>query len=322
MIRAVEEAVELRPELADRLLDPRQLLLRVLGQQPPHLDARLVQHGVADGDALDQAEPVEPSRLGAQPEEVAILGAVDDAARGHHLGQHRGDDLERLDLLLGIGAGGPVLHGQDARDPPRAEDRHAQERAVDLLPRLREVAEVGVLLGRRRADHRPCRRDGADQALAHPHPRVMHGLAGQALGREELEQVAGALDVERAHLGHEVGGDHAHDLIEALLRAGGLGHHLDQAAQEPPCARELAGTPRFRGRIGRPPADRGAHRDTASAGRRSPARVSAASACRTSSARMAAVGRICRTRPTLCPAISEPFSMSPSTTARRRAPAQ
>ena len=67
---------------------------------------------------------------------------------------------------------------------------------------------------------RPRRRgDDADQALADPQPRAVHGLRPQALGGEQLEHLAGAHDVGRADLGHHVGGDDADDAVEPLLRA-------------------------------------------------------------------------------------------------------
>ena len=58
----------------------------------------------------------------------------------------------------------------------------------------------------------------ADQAFADPQPGAMHGLRPQPFGGEELQHLAGAHDIGRADLGHHVGGDDAHDLVEPLLR--------------------------------------------------------------------------------------------------------
>ena len=69
-----------------------------------------------------------------------------ELARGDHLGQHHRDGLERLDLLLGIDALGPVLHHQHAERLAAAQDRHAEEGVVDLLARLGLVGEGGVVL--------------------------------------------------------------------------------------------------------------------------------------------------------------------------------
>ena len=72
--------------------------------------------------------------------------------------------------------------------------------------------------------------DQADETLASLQMRVVHRLAVQAFGGEQLERGVAAAQIERAHLGHHVGGDQHHDLIETCLRALALGHHLAQAA--------------------------------------------------------------------------------------------
>ena len=48
------------------------------------------------------------------------------------------------------------------------------------------------------------------------------------IGGEQLEHLAGAIEVDRADLGHEVGGDQLDDPVEPLLRRDRLGHDLDQ----------------------------------------------------------------------------------------------
>ena len=72
----------------------------------------------------------------------------------------------------------------------------------------------------------------ADQALADPQPGAMHRLGPQPLGGEQLEHLAGAHDIGRADLGDHLGGDHAHDAVEPLLRAARAGHDVAQPAQQ------------------------------------------------------------------------------------------
>ena len=74
--------------------------------------------------------------------------------------------------------------------------------------------------------------DQADQTLAGLQMRVVHRLGVEAFGGEQLERAVAAAQIERAHLGHHVGGDQHHDLVEARLRALALGHHLAQAAEQ------------------------------------------------------------------------------------------
>ena len=68
-------------------------------------------------------------------------------------------------------------------------------------------------------DHLALRGDGADQALADPHPGAVHRLGRQADGGEQLQHLAGAVEVDRADLGHEIGRDQLRDAVQPLLRA-------------------------------------------------------------------------------------------------------
>ena len=87
-------------------------------------------------------------------------------ARGDHLGeQHRGD-LQRLDLLLGIGAARAVLHDEHAERVAAAQDRHAEEGVVDFLARLRLVGEAGCACASDSASGSARSGNQADEALA------------------------------------------------------------------------------------------------------------------------------------------------------------
>ena len=160
---------------------------------------------------------------------------------GDQLGQHHGDGLQRLDLVLGVVARRAVLHHQHAEHPAAAQDRHAHQRVVDLLAGLRPIGEVGMALRVGERQRPGCGGDVADQALADPQPGAVHRLGLQALGGEQLEHLAGAHDVGRADLGHHVGGDDADDLVEPLLaRVPPPAMSVAQAAEQQPGAGRTA----------------------------------------------------------------------------------
>ncbi len=74
--------------------------------------------------------------------------------------------------------------------------------------------------------------DQADEAFARAHGGEMDRLAVQAFGREELEPAVGAQHIDRADLGHHIGGDMNDDLVEPRLRADRLRHDFAQPAQQ------------------------------------------------------------------------------------------
>ena len=126
--------------------------------------ARLVQHHMAERDALGQRSAVDMQRA-ARRGLGAGLGERREFARGDHLGQHHGDGLQRLDLLLGVGAARAVLHDQHAERVAGAQDRHAEEGVVDLFAGLRPVGEGRMRLRVRQVERVGLARDQADQAL-------------------------------------------------------------------------------------------------------------------------------------------------------------
>ncbi len=141
-VAALHQGVDRGAHALDRLIEPGDLLLDVLGDERLHHEARLVQHHVAQADPLGEGDaaghhrpPCGGGGLGAEPVELA---------RGDHLREHHGGGLERLDLLLGIDPVGLVLDGEDAERVARPQERHAEEGVVDLLARLRPVGEGRV----------------------------------------------------------------------------------------------------------------------------------------------------------------------------------
>ena len=162
----------------------------------------------------------------------AGLGERGQFARGDHLGEHHRGGLQRLLFLLGVGAPRPVLHHQHAERVAGAQDRHAEERVVDFLAGLRPVREGRMGLGLRQVDRVGLARHQADQALVRAQHGLVDGLLVEALGGVQLERAVDAQHVDGADLRHHVGGDQHHDLVEALLRADRLRHHLAEPAQQ------------------------------------------------------------------------------------------
>ncbi len=158
-----------------------------------------------------------------------------------HLGEHHRRRLQRLDLLLVVGPVRPVLDDQHAERAAGAQDRHAEERAVDFFAGLRQVPEGGVGLRVGQVERPRLRRDGADEALADAQRSVVDRLRLQALGGVEFQHAVGMQHIDRAHLGHHVGRDLGNGLVEPGLRADRLRHDLPQAAEQD--ARPGGGTP-------------------------------------------------------------------------------
>ena len=175
--------------------------------------------------AGDRDRPLEVER-GAGPRQPGELADRD------HLGEHHRGRLQRLDFLVVIGAVRLVLDDQYAERAPGAQHRHAEERVVDLLARFRQVAEGGVGLGVGQVQRPRFIGDGANQALTNLQRGVVNRLAVQALGGVELKDPVGVQDIDRAHLGHHVGRDLRHDLVEPGLRADWLRHDLAEPTKQ------------------------------------------------------------------------------------------
>ena len=145
-VAMLEHGVEVGPQRGDRGLQALALLVRIVGDEIGDDDARLVQHHVAERDAVIErgAAQVQGAAGGGLRPRRRQGGQF---ARGDHLRQHHGGGLERLDLLLRIGAPRPVLHHQHAERVAGAQDRDAEEGVVDLFAGLRPVGEGGMGLG-------------------------------------------------------------------------------------------------------------------------------------------------------------------------------
>ena len=175
-LAVIEQAVEVGAESCDRRVQPLELLRHVVGDDVGDDHARLVQHHVAECDAVRQQgafelDGVTRDRLGA--------GARDRGqfARGDHLGEHHRGGLQRLFFFLGVGAARAVLHHQHAERVARAQHRHAEEGVVDFFAGFRAEREGGVRLRVRQVDRIGLARHQADQALVGLQHGLVHSFA-------------------------------------------------------------------------------------------------------------------------------------------------
>ena len=113
-------------------------------------------------------------------------------ARGDHLGQQHGRGLQRLDLLLGIGAAGAVLHHEHAERRPAAQHGHAEERLIDFFARLRLVGKGRMRLRVRERKRFRGFSNQADEALAAAHGCQMDCFSIQAFGRIKFQPTVSA----------------------------------------------------------------------------------------------------------------------------------
>ena len=230
-VAALQHAVEIGAQLGQRrvqLLDfPGQVFGNVIGDD----DARLVQDDMAERDAVGQdraglVQRVPRRRL------LAGLRQCCQLTGGDHLGDHHRGGLQRLDLFLDIGALGAVLHHQHAERVAGAQDRHAQERMIDFFAGFRAERERRMVLRIREVERRRLAGDEADQAFMRAQDRSVDGVAVQALGGVEFERIIDAQHVGRAYLGHHIGRDQDHDLVQPLLGGDLLRHGFAEPSQQ------------------------------------------------------------------------------------------
>ena len=231
VVAAVDEAVDRGAHGADRRLETRELGLDVVGHDRRHRHPRLVHHHVPEPKPVGDAEALE-RQLPPHRDLRALGGDPLQLAGRDHLGEQHSGRLQRLDLFLRIGAPGAVLHDQHPDGRPAPQHRHAEEGLVDLFARLRLVGKGGMVLGVGHRQRLGARGDEADKAFARPHGRQVDGLAIEALGGEQLHRAIGPHHVERAHLGHHVGGDEHDDAVQARLSGDRLRHHLAEPPQQ------------------------------------------------------------------------------------------
>ena len=319
-IRCFEQRIDRAMHAVDCVLQALQLGSTVFGDDVTNDQQRLVQHGLADGEAGIEPRAFEPQRQLTDAGGLLPLQRIDQLARRRQLGQHHGNGLQDLDLVVVVLARLAILHHQHAEHAARTQDRHAHQRVIDLFAGLGPISEIGMGLGVGQRQRPRRGGDDADETFADPQPRAMDGFGPQTFGGEEFEHFAGAHDVTGAHFGDHVGRDDADDGGQSFLRGPLPRHHVAEPAKDEARGGNLLD--HFAASLS------GGGSASATPSRAAWARAiwvrapSAATASLTNSSSMSCVDCSRVTKPTLCPAISEPRSTSPSITARRSAPAQ
>ncbi len=223
--------VDLLAHLVEGEIDPLALGLGILGHGLLDGDARLVEHRLAEREALDQLQPVQDFLPGVVARRAAGRLVVDQPRVVDQFGQHHRDRLQRLDLDVLVAPRIDMLNGQHPDGAFAPDDRHAGEGVELLLAGFRAVLEFGM--GRRlgEVERFDIGGDGAGQPFADPQPGdVNRGLFEAARG-EQLEH-AFAQEVDRADLAIERLADDIDDLVELALRGNPRGHHLVQLGQD------------------------------------------------------------------------------------------
>ena len=187
-----------------------------------------MQHDGPFGDALlaDEAADEEGKAVRA-----VHRARADEGAELGHLGDHHGDDLEGVDLVVGVFARLAVLQNEDAKDLAEALDRHAEEARQALLAGLGQVAVAAGVRG-----------VGVESGSAvsaiwptSPWPtrrRERWTESGLSPSVAESSSIVVAAEVDRADVGDEAVRDQADDAVEPFLAAAGLGQRGTQAREE------------------------------------------------------------------------------------------
>ena len=237
-LAALQHGVEAGLQRREPQLQPRLLHRRIVGQQPFGRQRRLVQHHVAEGEPLGEPLALQPFGAMRRQLHVSEFVRAQQFAGGHGFGQHHGDGLDVLDLVLVVAALGAVLHHQHANRPTSPQQRRAEEGVIGVLARLGPIGEAGVRRRVRQADGLSQPRDFAHQAFARAQAGVVNGLGVQALGGEQLELARSPAQIDGADLGHHGAGDDPHHHVQPVLRRCRAGarpaQRLADLAQEVP----------------------------------------------------------------------------------------
>ena len=225
-----QHLVDRHAQLVHRLVEAAQFLGRVLCHGVRDDDARLVQPDTALGRpfladaAMDHDRFLVPRRH--------CLAFADEGAKLGHLGQHHGHHFQRVDFVIGKGAGFARLDDENAQFLAKALDRNAKEGRKGFFARFRHVAETG--LGRRviGVDRPHAAGNPAHQAFAHTQPGNVHGPLREALRGAKLQRDGVAEEVDRADFTAERVRDDMGDPVEPFLARASLGQGGLQAAQE------------------------------------------------------------------------------------------
>ena len=185
-----------------------------------------MHHRDAEGQTVGELQASQTLRPARRDLDVLEFFQREEIAGGNHLGEDHGDDLQILDVVLGVDPAGAVLHHQHPDRPPAAEKGYPEKCVERILPRLRTVRK-GRVAGRVGQVQRPAlAHDLADQPFARRHLGDVDGVRVEALGGEQLHLAGGAAQIDRAHLGHHGGRDGADHGAQLGLGRSAAGHGL------------------------------------------------------------------------------------------------
>ena len=223
--------VDLLAHLVEREIDPLPLGLGVLGNGLLDGDARLVEHRLADRQALHQLQAGEHFLPGLRAGGRAGILVVDQPGVVQQLGEDHRDGLQRLDLDVLVAPRVDVLHGQHADRPLAPHDRHAGEGMELLLAGFRPVLEFRVRRGLGQVQRLDVGRDRAGQPFSDPEAGDVDRRLFETARREQFEHPL-AQQVDRADLAIERLADDVDDLVELALRRDARGHQLVELRED------------------------------------------------------------------------------------------
>ncbi len=231
---ALEHLVDLGSQREDGGREALFLARNIVREQLLGRHRRLVQHGHAEGQAFGQAHAAQPLGPVGRDLDVLEFGLPQQVALGHRLGQHHGDDLQILDLVIEVIPLGAVLHHQHADRASAAQQGNAQEGVVGIFTRLWPIGEGRVLRRVGEAEWAPQPHDLADQPFAGLHARDVDRAGLQALGGEQLHVPRRPAQIDRAYLGHHRAGDDLHHHVELGLGRSAAGHGFADLPEQAP----------------------------------------------------------------------------------------
>ncbi len=169
-VAVLDQPVEVGAQGRNGGVEPFEFVRHVVGNHVGDDNARLVQHDVAERDAVRQRRANEMHRV-AGGGLGAGAGEGRQLARCDHFGEHHRRRLQRFFFFFGVGAARAVLHDQHAERIAGAQDRHAEERVIDFFAGFRAVGEGRMGLRVREIDRVGFAGDQADQAFVRPSGR-------------------------------------------------------------------------------------------------------------------------------------------------------
>ena len=246
-----------RHHLVDGFLQALKGILQALGfdilvsrEEFGRRNHRIVQHGAAIPEAFAKHAAIEGGKVALLLRAVAIghvlrIHAVDN------LGQHHGNGLKRIDLVIAIGPLGPVLDRQDPQNAAAAQDGHAEEGVEGIFAGFRAVGERGMPWSILDGHGLSPPGNEANEAFIRPQPCGRYGFRLKALCRNQQQGPVIQSQIDRADVRHHGGRNDAHHLIQPETRIAVFRHHLAEAVHQETRGRQIIGhgSPEFRSRV-------------------------------------------------------------------------